>query len=62
MNARLAIGRSMGAKVAVGMTQPDNKPMHGLLKSMGFREIAVAPNVYTNVRPHLDGVVFLLDL
>ena len=62
MNARLTVGRSMGAKFAVGMTQPDNKPMHGLLKSIGFREVAVAPNVYTNVRPYLDGVVFLLDL
>ena len=62
MNSRLDIGRSMGAKHAAGMTQPDNKPMLGLLQSMGFREVAIVPNVYTNVRPHLDGVVFLLDL
>lgn len=62
MNARLDIGRSMGAKFAIGMTQPDNKPMLGLLQSIGFREVAAAPNVYTNVRPHLDGVMFLLNL
>ena len=62
MKARLEIGKSMGAKFAAGLTQPANKPMLGLLQSMGFREVARMPSVYTNVRPHLDGVVFLLDL
>ena len=62
MNARLEIGRSMGAAYAAGMTQPDNVQMLGLLKSMGFREVVRVPNVYTNVRPHLDGIVFRLDL
>ena len=61
MNARLEIGRSMGAKYAAGMTQPDNVPMLKLLASLGFRDVAVVPNVYTNVHPHVDGIVFRLD-
>ena len=62
MNARLEIGRSMGAAYAAGMTQPDNVPMLRLLASLGFRDVAVVPNVYTNVHPHVDGIVFRLDL
>ena len=62
MNARLEIGRSMGAAYAAGMTQPDNVQMLGLLQSMGFKEVAKVPKVYTNVHPPLDGIVFRLDL
>jgi GNAT superfamily N-acetyltransferase len=62
MNARLDIGRSMGARLAVGMTQPDNVPMLGLLRSCGFRELTTLPGAYTQVHPAADGVVFVLDL
>lgn len=58
MNARLEVGRTMGAKFAAGMTQPSNVQMLGLLKSMGFQEVAKVPGAYASE----DGILFTLDL
>ena len=46
MMERLRIGREMGAGVALGMTQPENKPMLALLHSLNFEERLRIKNAY----------------
>ena len=56
---RIEIGRSVGAKCAVGMTQPDNAAMLHLLRTEGFDEIRSIPSAYPDGR---DGVLFIKGL
>jgi len=59
MQSRLDIGRSLGAKYAIGVTQPGNVAMLGLLRSMNFQEITKLPRHYKMAQPPQDGIMFM---
>ena len=56
---RVSIGQELGAKVAIGATQPDNAAMLHILRTEGFDEIRTVPNAYPDGG---DGVLFLRNL
>jgi GNAT superfamily N-acetyltransferase len=58
MEKRLEIGREVGAYCAIGMTQPENKAMLGILESFGFDRVRDVPGAY----PDADGILYILEL
>ncbi len=59
MEARLAIGHSMGCAYAVGLTRPGNEPMRRLFRFFKFDEVKTLPNAYFDGG---DGILYMLDL
>jgi GNAT superfamily N-acetyltransferase len=54
---RMAVGRSVGCAMFVGMTWDENSSMRAILKSEGFHECQRVPNAFQFNNPPADGII-----
>lgn len=53
-NARVALGRTVGARGFIGVTDPDNRAMARIFERQGFHRCQSLPRYFT----HTDGVLW----
>lgn len=61
-DARLDVGKDVGAVQYVGVTRADNTAMVAILEAQGMTRSAVVPGHFTYDNPPADGVVYIRQL